>query len=138
MGKMKNKEREREIKRNYAKREREKFPERCHNRRRKYELNHQERSLVRRAKKRASMKGVPFSLTEYDIKIPEVCPVLGIPLFKGTGKIVSNSPSLDEIIPGIGYVVGNVQVISNKANAMKSNATPDELRKFADWITKTC
>ena len=32
---------------------------------------------------------------------------------------------------------GNVQVISNKANMMKQNATWEELRKFAAWVSAT-
>lgn len=36
-------------------------------------------------------------------------------------------PSLDKIIPKLGYVKGNVWVVSNKANRIKSNATIEEL-----------
>jgi phenylalanyl-tRNA synthetase beta chain len=36
--------------------------------------------------------------------------------------------------PDRGYVVGNVAVISSKANIIKSNATADEIRKVADWL----
>ncbi len=138
MGKMKDKERERNLKKDWSSQERALFPERCRLRRLKYELNHQERSLVRRAKVRARVKCVAFSLTERDITIPKVCPILRIPIFKGNGKICANSPSLDEIIPGRGYVVGNVQVISNKANCMKHNATPEELLTFARWVLQHC
>ena len=44
------------------------------------------------------------------------------------------SPSLDRIDPNKGYVKGNVQVISRLANIMKSNASPEELRAFANWV----
>lgn len=36
-------------------------------------------------------------------------------------------PSLDKIIPKLVYVKGNVWVVSNKANRIKSNATIEEL-----------
>ena len=54
----------------------------------------------------------------------------------GRGKkgAVPSSPSLDRIIPELGYVPGNVQVISHQANTMKSNATLKELKAFAAWV----
>ena len=49
----------------------------------------------------------------------------------GNGKIGDTSPTLDKIIPERGYVKGNVQVISHKANSMKRNASLDELLLFS-------
>lgn len=67
------------------------------------------------------------------------CPILEIPLDYGpsiTGaKIPYNYASLDKIDPSKGYVLGNLQVISRKANSMKSNATKEELRTFVKNIT---
>lgn len=87
------------------------------------------------AKKRAKKDGIPFDLSIDDFDIPDVCPILGIRLLKNSqpGPLPS-SPSLDKIIPALGYVKGNVQVVSNRANAMKSDATLEELRAFADWV----
>jgi len=34
----------------------------------------------------------------------------------------------------LGYIPGNVWVISNKANSMKLNATPEELRQFSQFF----
>lgn len=51
-------------------------------------------------------------------------------VFVGIGKnvgIQNDSPTIDKIIPNLGYVKGNVWVISAKANRMKSNATVEEL-----------
>jgi hypothetical protein len=93
--------------------------------------------LLRSARDRALAKGIPFSLTEEDFEIPEFCPVLGIKLATGTGRgPAPHSPTLDRIDLLLGYVPGNVQVISSRANAMKNDATPDELRKFAAWVLK--
>ena len=44
------------------------------------------------------------------------------------------SPTLDRIVPSLGYVPGNVVVISHKANSIKSNATAAEIRAVADWL----
>lgn len=67
---------------------------------------------------------------------PDVCPVLGIQLSWGITKDVpsDDSPSLDKIKPELGYIEGNVAWISNRANMIKSNATPEELRAIANWI----
>jgi hypothetical protein len=90
-------------------------------------------------KGRANRAGLPFDLEKSDIVIPETCPVLGIPLFRNTGgnKPTGNSPSVDRIIPELGYVKGNIQIISHRANVMKNDAKPEELRKFAEWVLST-
>lgn len=48
-----------------------------------------------------------------------------------------DSPSLDRIDARQGYVRGNVQVISMRANWMKGNATPAQLIQFSQWIDET-
>src|SRR5271166_2907739 len=94
-------------------------------------------NMLRRARYRAKDERVPFSLTRDSITIPTRCPILGIKLRRAVGKMNDGSPSLDKIVPSRGYVAGNVQVISSKANVMKSNAGPRELRQFAKWIRET-
>lgn len=81
-------------------------------------------------KDRARKKGIPFDIELSDLEVPDTCPVLGVPMVRKTPY----APSIDRIIPDAGYVRGNVQVISKKANTMKQDATRDELLKFADWI----
>lgn len=93
-----------------------------------------EKYLLSRAKTRAKERNTPLTITEKDIFIPEKCPILGIPLIRGIGGLCPNSPTLDEIIPRLGYIPENIQVISHKANTMKSNASFSELHMFADWI----
>ena len=96
--------------------------------------------MLATAKDRAKKKGIDFSITLKDIELPEYCPVLGVKLEVNRGKGHGgrdNSYSLDRIDPTLGYVEGNVQVMSLKANSMKFNATPEELLKFAEWINNT-
>lgn len=95
--------------------------------------------MHRRAKQRAESKGTPFDIEVSDVIIPEFCPVLGLELNRssGKGKPANESPSLDRIVPELGYVKGNVQVVSHLANVMKNNATPDQLRRFASWVLTT-
>jgi len=91
------------------------------------------RTMLVNAKYRAKQSGLDFDLEISDISIPELCPVLHVPLV--VGKRDHYNPSLDRIDNSKGYVKGNVQVISYKANAMKNSATREELLKFAYWVT---
>lgn len=86
------------------------------------------------AKKRAKENGVRFTLTLDDMpEIPEICPVLGIPIVPNTvAGPLDSSPSLDRIVRAQGYVPGNVRIISNRANRLRSDATADELRLVAE------
>ena len=92
--------------------------------------------LLSLAKRRARTKGIEYNLVIEDLNIPEKCPILGITIKVGEGRIVDTSPSLDRIDNTKGYVKGNVQVISNLANRMKNSASPELLLKFAQWIVK--
>ena len=92
-------------------------------------------------KYRAKKLKIPFNLTiDYLVSIfPDKCPVFNIELTWNhqTGKILQTSPSLDKIDPSKGYVIGNVQWLSNMANSMKRDATPEQLHQFADWVKST-
>lgn len=55
----------------------------------------------------------------------------------GKGGVKDNSPSLDKIVPSKGYVVGNIQVISYKANRLKGDCSLEDLLNFADWVIET-
>ncbi len=93
---------------------------------------HVARMLVA-AKSRARKFQIDFSIDEDDIVIPATCPLLGIPLtlHSPRGQSYREVASLDRIDNSKGYIKGNVQVISWKANSMKSNATAEELLYFA-------
>jgi hypothetical protein len=109
---------------------------------REYRADKLEKMLVVHAKARSRSRGHEFNIQESDIDVPIICPILGIPIFV-EGKInvragpSDNSPSLDRIDNTKGYIKGNVQVISHKANTMKGSASPEDLIKFARWIIGT-
>lgn len=90
-------------------------------------------AMLRAAKSRAKKAGVPFSLTVADVVMPEICPILALRLVQAKGRPSDNSPSLDRIVPALGYVPGNVRVISNRANKLKSDGTREELMLVALW-----
>lgn len=92
------------------------------------------------AKQRSKKRNVEFSITKEDVIVPEFCPILGIKLKMNNGSGAGgkdNSYSLDRIDQSKGYIKGNVQVISHKANSMKFTASPEELINFAEWIMRT-
>jgi hypothetical protein len=89
--------------------------------------------LVVRLRRRASVINVPFDLTEEDLIVPAVCPVLGIPLTLEGGQR-DDAPSVDRVVPCLGYTKGNVRVISMKANRIKNDATAEELRKVLQYL----
>ena len=95
-----------------------------------------ENAIFKHAKGRARRRNILFTITKEDIFIPALCPLLGIPLFIGDEKLCNNSPTLDRIKNNNGYVKGNIQVISYKANRMKSDATFEEFKKmYHNWKT---
>ena len=67
------------------------------------------------------------------IEYPKVCPVLGMKLDWGMNGLTNNSPSLDRVNNKLGYIKGNVMLMSNLANKMKSNATPEQLNQFSEY-----
>lgn len=86
------------------------------------------------ARHRVTLNGLPFNLKPEDFEMPTICPVLGIPLVLGQGKLHDNSPTLDRIIPELGYVKGNVKVISYKANRIKNNGTLADLEAVIRYM----
>lgn len=70
-------------------------------------------------------------------EIPERCPVFDSLLEKGgKGHGLRDNSSLDKIIPELGYVPGNVQIISGKANKMKANATTEKIGKLYSYMQR--
>lgn len=86
--------------------------------------------LLQLAKARAKEREVIFDLKEEDIIVPDLCPVFKVPFEYGTPMTMS----IDRIEPNRGYIKGNIQVISWKANRMKQDASLEELRTFALWV----
>jgi hypothetical protein len=81
-------------------------------------------------KGRAKRRGTVFTLSLEDIpEIPSHCPILGIPLCPNDkAGPQDSSPSLDRLHPDLGYVAGNVRIISHRANRLRSDATLKELK----------
>lgn len=89
--------------------------------------------LCSKAKSRAKEKNLEYNLDpEAILSIPTHCPVFGspiVPFSKGP-----NSPSIDRIDPNRGYTMDNIIIISHRANTIKNDASPEELRTIANWL----
>lgn len=101
-------------------------------------------SMVARSKHRAKIKNIPHSISYNYLKsiAPSHCPYFNIPLrwgsFSGQRGASFDSPSLDRINPSLGYVPGNVEIISQRANAIKSDASPHEILAVASRLLEVC
>jgi hypothetical protein len=88
--------------------------------------------------KRANAKriGAVWELEFGDITWPTHCPILGMEIDYYSEGRSEASPSFDQIVPGKGYVLGNVQVISWKANRLKNDGSWQDHQMIADFMRK--
>ncbi len=85
-------------------------------------------------KSKCKTKGIVFNLVPEDIVIPELCPVLGIPLeFNGGNLSRDSSPSIDRIDPSRGYEVDNIVIVSNRVNRIKNNSSLQEMENILNF-----
>jgi len=92
--------------------------------------NNKEKYLLACAKERSLKNNIEFNLIEGDIEVLDVCPLLGIKMKINKKVSKYNSYTLDRIDAAKGYIKGNVQVISKKANTSKSDASIEEYEKI--------
>lgn len=104
--------------------------------------------LFHSARKRARRCRREFNITVEDIAAvdTDICLILNIPIKRypqraNTGRNKNNqqpdSKSLDRIDASKGYIPGNIRVISWRANALLSNATPSELAAISNYYLTT-
>jgi hypothetical protein len=97
--------------------------------------------LLRHARARARRNNLPFDLTREWLETMMVshCPITLQPIdwLKEQvvdGKVGPNSPSIDKIIPELGYVQSNCAIISHRGNLIKSNGSIDEHRRVVQYM----
>lgn len=93
---------------------------------------YRETSIYRKRFSRWKYKGEKskweWNLEFEDLEFPTHCPLLGLELLYTGGRgQTSENASLDRIDPTVGYVKGNVWIISYRANRLKNDATLEEL-----------
>jgi len=64
------------------------------------------------------------------------CPIFGIPLQFGGKDQCNNSATIDAIIHSVGHIIGNLQMISKKANTIKNNSTPEDMEMLVNALQK--
>lgn len=99
--------------------------------RQRWEHSNPEWIMYHNAKRRARDANVPFDISFKDIQIPDVCPILQIKL---SSEDRETTPSLDRIIPSLGYTKDNIQVISMRANRIKNDGTLEEFKAIIKYL----
>lgn len=88
------------------------------------------RWILTRIKMNAKKRGIHCNLKEQDIPdFPEYCPVfpwIRLVYDVGNGR-ASGSVSIDRIDSTKGYIVGNIRIISDRANTLKGDASNEEM-----------
>jgi len=90
-----------------------------------------ENILFYKARARAKRTNRECDIGIEDIVIPPYCPYFGTVLAVAKGRADYNSPTLDRIDNSRGYVKGNIEVISYRANTLKSDLTLLEMKQVA-------
>jgi hypothetical protein len=91
--------------------------------------------LWRSARDRARRFQLPFNIEREDVETPVFCPVFGFALvYDNLREGRDLSPSLDRIVPELGYVKGNIRTVSWRANKLRSNATLSELEALTFYL----
>lgn len=104
-------------------------------RKKQYKIENPKMIILGHARARAKRCGFEYNLDHDSFEVPLTCPILGIPIkLDNNNKEYDSSPSLDRIDNSKGYINGNVQVISMRANRLKADATPEELEKIVAWL----
>jgi hypothetical protein len=94
-----------------------------------------ELNAIKRCRERATQKGVPFGMRASDLydasgRLPDTCPIFShICLDYHGGRDRRKWASVDRKVPELGYVTGNVWVVSMAANVWKSNGSNPRERR---------
>lgn len=100
------------------------------------ELYEEKRRKFLNKKHNAKHVGTLFTITFGEVEWPTHCPILGLELdFFAEGR-KENSVSFDCIDPSKGYIMGNVTVMSWRANRIKNDGTAEEHKLIYEFMQK--
>jgi hypothetical protein len=127
---------------NYGRTEQGKLQSKLQKQRMRGTVQHALKKAMEEARRRARKQNIPFSLTIDDLSslVVSHCPITEEPLdwekrYVVNGRFTKNSPSLDRIIPELGYVPGNCAFLSHRGNTIKSNGTAEEHSRIVKYMT---
>lgn len=98
--------------------------------------------LVRGIKKRAQKNGLPCDhefIDQLAATHPTHCPCCNCELsyaYSGKSGAIENGPSFDRVDCTKGYIAGNVEIICWRCNAIKRDATFEELVRIVEYMRK--
>lgn len=102
----------------------------------KWQKENIERYMLAKAKYRAKLVNLEFNIALEDVIIPKLCPVLKIKLRQSEITPSDNSPVIDRTDNTKGYIKGNINIISFRANRIKSDATFEEIELLYKYLKK--
>lgn len=123
------------LNRQRIKRKTKEYKEKNNIRMKEYRKNNPVKQLIMWAKSKCKKRKIPFNLGDNDLVFTGKCAIFGTELVI-SGDNLDNSPTLDRINPSLGYVRGNVQIVSHLANRIKSSATLDQLEQIVMYVKK--
>ena len=98
------------------------------------DLEKSQHARFTRKKQNAKKTGYSWTVSLDDITWPIYCPILKLKIDYFSDFRTENSPSFDRINNNLGYIPGNVHIISWRANRIKNDGTAEEHRKIADYL----
>lgn len=92
------------------------------------------RYLIRIARSRAKELGVECTISVNDVPLVHICPITLREMHRHRGSFDVDSYSLDRVDPKLGYVPGNVRVISWGANNAKNALSLGEVERLLAYM----
>jgi len=105
---------------------------------RQWKRDNPQRALFLWKRSDARRRGTDFTIEMIDLDWPKDCPVHGVRLLYGPDHGVNNpdQATIDRIDNSLGYISGNVAIMSRRANILKRDATLAELQRLVKWLQK--
>lgn len=98
-------------------------------------LQARKRKMLDIVRYKCKATGKAFDISVDDIEWPEYCPILNHKLnYFAVHSERNYAPSFDRVDNDLGYVKGNVKIISYEANRLKGNFTLEVFERLVDYI----
>lgn len=97
-----------------------------------WKIDNIQRIILNKKRSHAKEYNFDFNLELNDIIIPKYCPVFGIELKVVFNTRADESISVDRINSNLGYIKGNIIIVSWKANRLKGEADINQMKLVYD------